>query len=118
MPLDLPFARLAAHLNYQVADLTDAGRTHRMALRFESPARVDRPWTRQRCAALQRVRTSVAFLYESEVLGRDDFGDGEAIVDFGELNVLRSDARHLVCLLAGRGHGPECCNVVLFVRAT
>ena len=70
-----------------VADLADAGRAHRMALGLQAAAGVHRPLARQAGAAFQRVRSALAFLDESQILGRDDLGDGEAIVHFGELDV-------------------------------
>ena len=42
---------------------------------------------RQARAACQRVRTAFAFLHEAQIFGRDDLGDGETIVHFGELDI-------------------------------
>src|SRR5580693_7915921 len=113
---DLPFTRLAPNLQSEIANLSDPGRAHRMPLRLQSTAGIHRPWTIQRGAALQRIRPTFALLDEIQVFRGDDFRDGEAIVQFGELDILRGYSRHLVCFLASRAYGAERRDIVLFVQ--
>ena len=45
----------------------------------------------------------------------DDFGDGEAVVDFGKVHIISGDAGHLVSLLCrdfGRREGGQLVGVV------
>ena len=116
MPLELPLSRFAADLHHDVANLSGSGRAHRMAFRLEPAAGVHRTRTFQRRAALLDVRSAFALLHESEILRRHDFGYGEAIVHFGELNVARRHARHLVCLPRGLRHRAKRGDVVLFIE--
>src|SRR6185437_7705628 len=75
MPLDLPFTRFAADLHHHIAYLRDPGCAHRMALGFQSAAGIDGTRSVQRRAAIERVSSAVAFLYEAQVLAGDDLGD-------------------------------------------
>src|SRR4051794_19305704 len=101
MARDLTSACLAADLLYQVADLGDTGCAHRVPLGFQPAAGIDGPLARPRGVPFKRIRTAFSTARKAKVLSGDDFRDRKAVVQFGELDVARRDARHPVSLLAG-----------------
>src|ERR1700693_272075 len=113
---DLALAGFAADLQHEVADLRDTGGAYRMSFRLQASGGVDRPLALQRCVSGEGVRSATTLLYEPKVLASDDFRDREAIVEFGKLDILRRDARHLVCLFGGPPDGGERGDVVLLVQ--
>ena len=116
MPLDLPLSGFAANLQHQVADLRHAGRAHRMALRFQAAAGVHWPLAPQRRAPCKRVRPALSLFHEPQVFGGDDLGDGEAVVQLGELDLARRHAGHPVRLFARAPNGRKSHNVRLLVQ--
>jgi hypothetical protein len=83
----LPLARLPANLLHHVANLSHARGAHRMPFGFQPAARIHRPLAMQARAARQTIRTALALRHEAQVFDRDDLGDGETVVYFGELDV-------------------------------
>src|SRR5262249_23664080 len=74
----------------------------RMTERLETAARVDRDVAVDAGAPLLHELSALALLAEAEVLGVRDLRPGEAVVDLGEVDIRRLDARLFVCLTGGR----------------
>ena len=58
----------------------------------------------------------MAFLEEPEVFDVEDFGDGEAVVHFGEVDVARTDSGHRVRALRGFDGGLQADEARLLVQ--
>src|SRR5215467_3046771 len=105
MARHLPRPGFAADLLHQIADLPHSGGTHGMALGFQAAAGIDRPFSREGSVAFHRIRTAAALGYKTQVLRGDDLRNSEAIMQFGEFDVLRTHTRHLISFLAGTAYG-------------
>src|SRR5271155_3575978 len=84
------------------ADIRDAGRAERMPLREQSARNVDRivaAEARMHAAARVDERTGFAVAAQSEVFVVHELRSREAVMQFGERDVLGSDAGLLVRLL-------------------
>src|SRR5467141_3396101 len=116
MPCDLPLTRVAADLLHHIANLRDARSAYRMSLGFQPAAGIDWTLAMQTSFSSQRVWPSFAFLHEAQVFDCQDLGDGETVVYFGELDVVRPNARHLVRLLCRRLQRAQGRDVVLLIQ--
>src|SRR6266849_1939219 len=101
---DLPLLRATVlrQMPHDLADVRDAGRAQRMALREQSARYIDRPLAaevRMDSAALVDKLACLAVAAEPEVLVMHQLGRREAVMQFREAHVSRSDPRHLVRLL-------------------
>src|SRR5260370_2718126 len=101
---DLPLLRATVlrQMPHDLADIRDPGRTQRMALREQSARYVDRPFAaevRMYSAALLDKLACLAVAAEPKVLVMHQLGRCEAVMQFREAHVSRSDPRHLVRLL-------------------
>src|SRR4051812_22518877 len=98
MALDLPISRFTANLQDKIANLRDAGSSHRVAFRLQSATGIDGALASQRSVAFSGVWSAAALRNEAEIFGGDDFGDGETVVHFGELDIGGGNASHLIRL--------------------
>src|SRR6266849_5649688 len=100
--LPLPRATVLRQMPHDLADIRDAGCTQRMALREQSARYVDRTLAaevRMYSAAFLDKLARLAIAAEPEVLVMHQLGRCEAVMQFREAHVSRSDPRHLVRLL-------------------
>ena len=88
----LAVSSVASQLGDDFADLSDPGRAHRVAFRFQSATRIDRDFSVDAGAALRRERAPVAFSHESEIFTCDDFRNRKTIVQFRNIDIIRPDA--------------------------
>lgn len=72
-----------------------------MALALEAAARVEGHTAVSACFAGCRKETTLTAFAETEIFHGDDFGDGEAIVQFGEIDLAGGEAGHAVGALGG-----------------
>src|SRR5204863_4571432 len=101
---DLARARLAAQLPEGLAGLGHAGGAERVAAPDEAPARVDHDLAPVVGQPLLDEAPALALRAEAELLVGDDLGDGEAVVDLGEIDVVGAHARHAVRVCPGPRH--------------
>ena len=101
---ELAFARFAAELLDDVADLRGTCCADGMAFAFEASAGVERHGSAAACFACRGEEAALSAVAEAQVFHGDDFGDGEAIVEFGEVDLLGAEAG-LAVGLAGGGRG-------------
>ena len=95
----LPFPRFAAQLLHRLDDLRHAGRAEGMPF-GEQPAAGAHLHARPRQALLDEA-TAFAARAQPEVFVVDDLGNGEAVMDFGAIELVGPDAG----LLVRRAHG-------------
>ena len=98
----LPVAGLLSQLGPDLDQLARPGGAHRVALALESSGSVDRHAAIQPGHFVGHREMAGAVLEESQVLDVQQFGDREAVVDFGKLDIGGLQSRHLVGLV-GRG---------------
>src|SRR6267142_3452492 len=91
--LDLPRAGLAAQLGHDLADLRRARGADRVALGLQPARRIHGDLATKARPALFGGEAAGARLEETEPFGGDDLGDGEAVVQLDDVDVLRADAR-------------------------
>src|SRR5258707_6758574 len=91
-PRELPLARVATHLRRDLAELADARRAERMPLGEQPAARVDRRATVDRPAPVFELAEVRSALGEPQALDAHPLRDREAIVHFGEVDVVGADA--------------------------
>jgi hypothetical protein len=96
--LHLALAGFAAQLGDALVDHPHAAGADRVAERFETAARVDRDVTAEGGAPFVNELAALALGAEAEVFDVGELGPGEAVVHLGEVDVLRRDAGHRVCL--------------------
>ncbi len=102
MPRDLARAGVPAQLHDDVADLADTGCAHGMTFRFEAAAGVNRKPAGERAAPSGCIRAAFAFFHEAEIFTGDDFGDGEAIVQFRDFDIFGAESGQRVGFLRPR----------------
>src|SRR5262245_26392303 len=88
--VDLSWARLAAELRHDLADLRRAGGADRMALGLEATRGIDRDLAAEARPAPFRRETPGARLEEPQTLRGHDLGDREAVVQLDHVDVGRS----------------------------
>ena len=100
--LDLAIAGLTAQVMADLPDVGDAGRRDRVALRLQTARDVHRrAAVAERRTRLEEVdRATLGAQHEVVVV--HELGGREAVVQLDEVEVLRTDARLLVRLLARR----------------
>src|SRR5579863_9342468 len=76
----LAVACFAAELLHDVADLCHPRRAHRMPLRLQSAAGIDRQSAIAPRSAFEAEESATAPLHESEVFHGDNLGDRETVV--------------------------------------
>ena len=87
-----------------------------MALGFQPSAGVDGTRTVQPRAARESIGAAFALRDKTQIFRRQDFGDGEAVMDFGELDIGGGDAGHFVGFLRGLNDGGQRRNVVFLIE--
>ena len=98
---DLAVAGLAAQVPDDFADVGDAGRAERVALREEAAAGVHGDLAADVRRALVDHAAGFAFAADAEVLVVQQLGGGEAVVELDQVEVLGPDAGLLVRDLRG-----------------
>src|SRR3989441_12113317 len=112
---DLALPGLPAKLPHDFDRLRNAGSADRLTSGLQATRRVDGDLAVQRGEAVRRRRAAFPHLDEAEVLDREDLGDREVVVHFGDLHVLRLESRLLERPLArddGRVHHREIAPIV------
>ena len=116
MARQLPLSRLAAKLHHESQIWPTPVAPTGWPFDFSPPLVLIGSVRRQPGAACQRIRPALAFLHESQIFRRDDLGDGEAVVQFGEFDILRA-SRRPSCRLSRRRHPrPKRGDVVLLIE--
>src|SRR5207302_1482374 len=88
-PDDLALAGLPAQLPHDLHGLRDARRPDRLAPGLQPTGRVHGDLAIQRGQPFRGGGPALAFLDEPQILDREDLGDREVVMDFGDLDVLR-----------------------------
>ena len=96
--------------------LRDAGGAHRVALGLEPAGDVDGQLAVLEDPAFLERAGALAGFGQAHGLVHEQFGDGEAVVDFGEVQVLEPDACHRQGALPGHPGGFEGRGVAAFGR--
>jgi hypothetical protein len=100
--LDLALACLATQLPDNLDDLGYTGAAEGMAFAEQSPAGVDRqPSVDVGFAALD-CRRVFTLLEQSKTFHPKYLSDAEAVVDFGEVDLVGTNSRPLISILGGR----------------
>jgi len=105
---DLPGAGLAAQLGEDLRRLRHAGGAERMAAADQSAARVDDDVTAVVAPAGGDERPGLPLGAEAQLLVGDQLGDGEAVVDLGDVDVPGADAGRLVRRRRARCMAGQC----------
>src|SRR5919204_3767457 len=87
----LALAALTAQLFNRLDDQEDAAHAG-MVRREPAAVRIDRQLAAELDASARHERSALALLAESEVLERDEHGDGERVVDHRQLHVAGREA--------------------------
>src|SRR5450631_2409956 len=82
---------LAAQLAHDFDDLSGAGGTEGMSLAEQSPAGVDRESPVDMCLSASDCEQVGTLFEQAEPLDPQGLGNAEAVVHFGEVNILRPD---------------------------
>src|SRR2546427_6388760 len=92
---DLALPGLPAKLPHDLDRLRHAGSADRLTAGLQATRGVDGNLAVQRGEAVRGRRAAFPLLDEPEVLNREDLGDREVVVHFGDLDVLRLESRLL-----------------------
>ena len=92
VPLQLPLARFAAHLLHHIANLRHAGAPTGWPFDFKPPLALIGMAPSRRVPPSQLKKPAAPAFHEPQIFHRDNLGDREAIVQFGEFD-LASAAR-------------------------
>lgn len=103
----LTLAGLAAELLDQLDDLRDARRAQRMTLGLQTAGGVDRHLAVDLGLALARSQMAGAAREEADFLGLRNLQDLERVMQLGHVDVLGTDARHLVRHLGAQADGQQ-----------
>src|SRR3977135_549741 len=78
---------LAPQLKHGLVDLPDPGRTDRVPLREQTSARIDGTVAADPRSSLRGIPSALPSRYDAKILGIDDLGDRETIVQLDEVDV-------------------------------
>ena len=98
---------IAPQLLHDIADLPDAGGPHRMTLRLQAAARVNRNRSRYGCAAGCGERAALAFRDKPKVLRCDNLRNRETVMQFSNVDIAGSNPGFRIRLCARRLHRGE-----------
>src|SRR6266699_5070090 len=114
---NLPPVRLSCQLQEKLVDLSSSRSAYWVSFRFEPTARVYWNGAANVCGTTFNELTSLTRLAETQVFIGDYLCDCEAVVDFGNVDVLRFDVGHLVGLLGCLFCGVDGREAVTLVEA-
>ena len=99
--LDLPRARLAAKLQCQFMNLSEARSPNGMALAFQAPRGIDRYLAAQCGVSMFGKPSALTDLAKLQVFRLQDFREGGGVMHFRDRNIARRHARKRIGF--GRG---------------
>ena len=94
--LDLPRSRLSSEMRRDLPDVGDAGGRDRVTLRLQATRDIHRRAAIAPGGAGVEEVHGAAFGAEHEVVVVDEFGGGETVVQFYEIQIARVDAGVLI----------------------
>src|SRR3546814_615921 len=100
-PFDLPRTRLATQMEADFIEVRDTGRAERMPLGEQPTRYVDRDVAAECGVAAVDQGAASASLTKTEILVMQDFGRGEAVMKFDEVEVGDVDPRSRIGLQGG-----------------
>src|SRR6266550_4069573 len=93
---NLTGASLVAKLSEDLRGLGDAGGAERVPAADEAASRIDHDVATVIAASGRHERSGLALLAEAQLLVGDQLGDGEAVVDLGDVDIAGPDPGHPV----------------------